>query len=247
MVINMKKNSLEVYRYNPTIDFELNEVLDVNSLSTSPWWKSLEVFVDGIKNMKDFISKLQYYYKARTVTTIRVCPGIKDLMKDVIVVKMPYDVMFKVDWNSETEHLDYWVYVTDDRCKDTIVSHPPTQYTDIKNKSSLFADKLNVKFQLPITFKSHNLRILTLDSFYHNENPFKVMPGVIKMKKNEFETSRLNINTFFPLKSGEYYIKAGTPICYLYFPDGVKIINKLDVNKQITKTPLKRNLIGNRS
>jgi hypothetical protein len=207
-------------RFNNIDDREslLEEMISPISSSKSKWFESFPVIRGGFKSVPKLLNFIKENVLSKgqsdsfeseildnnSYTTIRACPGIKLLFKNSFLVKCPCDVHIRFD-----EKLHTFISTCSDPQLCITSCHVPDQYKTPKH--SLFQNKHNIKFELPICLQTDSTAIF-LQPTYHEDVPFEVLPGVVQMK--EFN---LNINTMFNFDKGDYFIKKGTPLCYIYF------------------------------
>ena len=199
----------------PNVDIE--KYISTASPSSSPWWRGLPSMIDNIKNVKDWINVSE---KGTTGSTIKSCPGILDLLKISYVVKLPCDFILEIDKLDGPGDPDWrW------RAPDALLNvegHSRNQYSS--SEEQIFKNETNIKFKFPVHLTSKKkLTFMVNSPDYHNEVPFKVMPGVMKINANI--ALPLNINVMFPIPRQEavsYFFKAGTPIAYLISLNGYR-------------------------
>lgn len=230
-------DKIEFINRDPKIYMELNDVLDISALRTSSWYQNLDSFVHpDIKSFKDFLKNLDRFFRFPKYTTAKACPGIGQLMKNSVVVKSPIDFCFKV----KQEHQDgedilrFVYYYSDSDMKDYCVNHFDFQY---KSKDGYMDDYFNIKIQLPVDMASNDSQMILVEPLYHKVNEFRTLPGVITLNKT-YSQSQVNVNTMWHFPKGtqekEYLIKAGTPLAYMYFPNGVRVKDRVtNMNKKV--------------
>ena len=191
--------------------------------SKSLWWESLDVFIGKSRDVVDYFNKVKYnivkgvYAQEEAETrlrdvpyTARVCPGIGDLFKDMLVVKTPCDFHLTItpDGVPIANAVDPDLFF--------ISSHSPRQFHTMKN--NLFENKINVKFCTNVLMRSTKpLRGIYLPPSYHANHEFDVLPGVIDYNRKPLD---LNINTVFDVPEKEnktYFFREGTPLAYVWF------------------------------
>jgi len=167
-------------------------------------------------------------------SSARTCPGIVDLLDQSIIVHCPTDVHISINTNGEY----YWNSPSNELIN--ISSHPREQYIAEDNK--LFKDKINIKFNLGLRLSTDNdIQWVYLQPQYHYDAPWEVVHGV--MKGNHTSTELLNINTFVKINENEQtdlFIPAGTPLCYIWFSEPVKLVH----NNGIQKTDFITKFVG---
>jgi len=186
---------------------DIDEILQICTPSSSSWFDSLPVLKQfrSIKNwMQEGLSK---NISNSLPKTAKVCPGIKDLFKHTVLIKLPCDVLLETfsdgryTWATPNSDINL-----------NITSHPYFQYTS--EKSNLFKDKLQIKFNLPVQLcGDKNLEVIFLNPYYHKSQPYEIVPGYLKISSSK--KSELPLNTFFPITDKVYHFKAGEIIAYM--------------------------------
>jgi len=217
-----------------------------NTAKTScPWFKALE----GIGNIKKSFVELKRKFFNNEIDerqaereidlstrhiTARYCPGIANILDQSIVVHCPADLHISIDSNGKF----YWNSASNDLIK--ITTHTQEQF--VAENNVLFKDKIVIKFNLPLRVSTDNdIQWLFLQPQYHYDAPWEVVHGV--MKGNHTSTELLNINTFVKINENEQtdlFIPAGTPLCYIWFSEPVKLVH----NNGIQKTDFITKFVG---
>lgn len=213
-----------------TGNVELSSYLQPCTTKSSPWWNSLDLYVQGAKDLAGWfnqsIRRGGDLWKTDTPYTIKVCPGIGDLFKASYLVVWPCDCILSItgsDRNNFRFHYKNSNYDSDLSLAG-FYSHPPTQWES--HFSDIYHGMANLKIELPIMlWSSKPTPMMFVNPDYHlNHVPYTVMPGIVTCKHDK--VYNLNINTMFPLpgpgETATYEFKQGTPICYLTFMNGRK-------------------------
>lgn len=223
-----KLNDLET----PLIDLFIEPCIP----TTSSWFSSLDFFVEkGVKGVSDMLVRWKdgvlngqvpwdIFEKSSSKTTVKNCPGIKDLFKNTYIVKAPCDFHFYV------KNQDGQSNMICNASSDELMSfeqHPDVQFKN--HKSNLFDGRMNLKITLPILLDTEST-YLFLQPTYHNQIPFEILNGVISPENGQ--ELGLNINTLVQQVDQEYMIPKGTVLCYLYFHDKVKLMHRKKAKKK---------------
>lgn len=202
--------------------------------STSNWYKSLTIFQNSrAKNAKEFLKELignVYNNKVSPEAadvmfqgplTIRQCPGVKDLLNRSFLIKCPTDVYLTL--SDDKEFVTQSLSSDQSICK--VDSHPKQQWQP-NNQHNYFEGKINLKFSLDVSVStSNNIPWIFTQPMYHGNPPFTVIPGMIA--KPYSNGTGLIINTFIDAndvdKDGGLFIKSGTPIAYMVFPEKMNL------------------------
>lgn len=236
------KFTMDEFNNNLNPDLHFKDFVEKAVHTTCPFIKSLKSFLFDQKNIPSFFSeeKTKYYISGKTYlpafdssyTTAKFCPGIKDLLKNSYLIKLPFDCHITLNhegeffWNSPSEEYHF-----------NISSHRVEQfYTE--GSSTLFNNRINIKFELPI-YLSGDSSFIFLQPSYHNEVPWEIVNGVMSSENAKF--MKLNIVTFFPRpapgKFDHHFIKAGTVLSYIWFPQTTKFIFDKNIsNNRFKKT-----------
>jgi hypothetical protein len=184
--------------------------------STSKWWSSLTVFNRGYKNIKTYFKDLvDGQFNEPMKSTIKMCPGILDLLENCWLVTSPCDFLLypkngSVVWDrAHSELINFY-------------QHPKDEFYSKQN--NLFEGKSNLKITLPIMFKVPT-HCLFLQSTYHNNVFWNVVNGVLTPET--LPVNPLSINTMIDDSIDEVFaIKKGTVLCYLWFPEKVQFVHQ---------------------
>ena len=212
--------------------YDLSEIAVQNAPNTSSWLSTISPLIGGYNTVKEWFTNFKSENYTEVPTTIRVCPGIGDLMRKSLLIKFHHDLLLET-----FEHETSFKWRVPEAGGNTKVEmHHPMQY--ISSKSNLFTDKINVKLVLPINFHcALNNHLMFLDPYYHTSIPYSVMPGLIQNVNGSLNETAINL--LFPRKNETYYFKAGDPLCYLLNLNGdSKLKQKKNNTKLVRKTML---------
>lgn len=241
----------------PTIPSEnpemyLSLMLEKATPKNSGWFSSMSPHVDAktkcpMGNFKDtffanakklFSGKISQNKFEKEMSeqggTVRKCPGILDLFRNSYLVKAPCDIIICA--GSE----QVIAQPSDLKLMSTEI-HGRHQFTS--NDSPKFADKINIKFCLPIyasTKGDKSLMFMTLQPQYHNENydlPLTVLNGIVGPEYLGYK-EQININTMVDYPTGDdtvdIFIPKGTVLSYLWFNEPVEF----EYDSTITENPV---------
>jgi hypothetical protein len=209
----------EHYSYENLID----EFVEQGGTSSCPFMRGLKAF-SSMSPVKKYSEIKERFWRGelspdeisreftQKTSTAKVCPGIRDLMNNAIVVKAPCDMHISV-----TPEGRFMANVVNDE----IISFNSHDRQQFQGTEIDYSDKINLKFEMELMFKPQ-CDMIYLQPMYHGNVPFTVMNGVIK----KGTTQPLNINTLFDIpKEGiqHHYIKKGTALCYFWSTDKMKI------------------------
>ena len=220
--------------YQVTDEFKqihsIEEVAVPCAPATSSWFSSIPFFLDKGKNLKDWFEKTVLSNQDFPVS-VKACPGISDLFKSSVLLKFHQEVLLQT--NEEGQHR----WRTPQEYNGVgIASHSSDQFTSDKN--SLFQDKINIKFLVPVNFHTpKNQKIMFLNPTYHCEAPYIVMPGLIQQIYQPGTPPVTPINTLFPKVNATYHFKVGDPLAYIFNTGGDnKLVEKNNSNKMVRNT-----------
>lgn len=227
------KNLYYAYSPNASVDIssiDINEFIQPCTPSSSEWFSSLDFFLDGYKSINDRFSDMKRKMVQGVMpptelqgdhvwTTIKNCPGIKDLFKTTYLIKAPCDIHISILRDNNSDQL----HVIPNYASEGLVSVTSMEDSAYKSRTSkVLKDTIAVRFTLPILLKSQE-DYVTMDPQYHETNPpWRVTNGVMSSGYQ----GPLQVNTFFPNQEGDYLIKKDTVLAYYYFHKKVKL--KLD-------------------
>ena len=223
---------MTVYYYPDKVfkeKYDIEEAVIPCTPQSSQWLSTIPLLVGGFKTVKEWFTKFNHHSFDDVPTTIRVCPGIKDLMQQSVLIKFHHDLLL------ETYEDDNFKWRTPEAGGNIRVEmHPSLQY--MSEKSQLFRDQVNVKLIIPINFHSKG-PLMFLNPYYHQKQPYSVMPGLItNINGNLPETA---INLMFPRMNATYHFKRGEPLCYGLNLNGTnKLVEKQNNIKLVRKEML---------
>ena len=207
-------------------DVEFNDIFTPCHAKTPSWFQEMGFYLNGSKSVLDLWSKLDQARKqeAEAFTTVRACPGFRDLFKHSYLVKFPCDLLFETKedggytWKTPSSENILGVY-----------SHNSAQMV------SPVSDKyLIIKFELPFFMSGRGTRLVFMDPIYYKQQPYIVCPGVVELMSNDRGLG-FNILTFFEKKDATYHFQQGDPVCLIYFPDRIQVKEKPDMREFIKK------------
>jgi hypothetical protein len=143
----------------------------------------------------------------RSITTVRICPGLMDSMSLGFVIPMPCDLELKLDFEQNGAPI-VKVSFGNKELISNVVSHPPVQYQELLEKEG--NDWINIKINTQIIVQSSgNVFMVYTKPFYENSNLFEAIPGTVDHALQH----QLHFNLKWKVKKpGTYMIKAGTPM-----------------------------------
>jgi hypothetical protein len=142
------------------------------------------------------------------VQTVKVCPSFPEYFSQGIVVPMWADTTLIYD-----EMTTEWKWTSGMPSRGnpfTVETHPPAQFTQYV-KPTFQGEKGNFvfKFNSPWRIRTpKGYSVLQLPLYYHFNNEFSVLPGVIH---TDFHTE-INQQVVYYGKGKEIFIKRGTPL-----------------------------------
>ena len=187
---------------------------------TSCWWSKLKSTIDD-----GFNSQLEYvlnFHKngntniVDTRATAKQCPAINSILSNSYLIKSPSDIIITVN-------KDCGFLYNSSNNKIQIKIHPTYQFHTDDGKG-LFNDKMNLKFELPISIRTDNIPWIFMQPMYHNNIWFDVATGVIDGRYTKGQP--LSINVLVDIPKGEpvtYEIKAGDVLAYMWLPEKVEL------------------------
>lgn len=194
-----------VYNYNmsskPKIEFicdipglsQIEEIVPRQSKNYTPdWWKNIPA--------------------KENIPTIKMCPSFPDFFSSGYVVPMWQDV--KLKYNKEDDQY-YW----EEAIPNTFLPvriHQNKQFMSYVNNASVLGSNYNFIFKLESPWKiitSPGYSVLQLPLFYHFNNDFSALPGII----DSDITNTLNVQITYHKQGEDLIIERGTPLA-MYFP-----------------------------
>ena len=176
------------------------------------WFSNLCPFKNKKRNVvdayKELNNKWDLIYK-----TIKICPGINHLFNNSIALKFPCDLIV------ETTKEGKWFF---NRPSDliSVESHDSHQYED----SGPLKDYIVLKFSLPILFQAPKNKVIFIDPIYFNQQPYKVLPGVINF--NNHNPLTLSVIVTFNKENKIYYFKHNEIMALMFFNEQVQLQEK---------------------
>jgi len=212
------------YKFDWLSEDDLPSFLEKCSKSKVPWWKNLKPFVGLFKNhMQYFAEKAMAYFSnieikqdEGIITTVKSCPAITDgILDKCFLVKAPCDIFIAIK--------DYkFYYEVPEASLLKVTSHSHEQfYTE---KDNPFENKMNIKFELPLTIGIKKVPYIFLHPQYHKQDyPFEVLNG--SLDGTIFDRHALNINTMIDINKApkEMLIKKGTVLAYLWTAESLEL------------------------
>ena len=216
----------------------IDDYISTGKTSKCPWHNALTPLSNGISSIKQYLGleskniiNKGFTSNSRAQTTMKVCPGINDILNNCLLIKLPTDLHLTLHDNG-TKFI--WKTPDGTPCIE-IESHHPDQWTPKDPNLNLFKNKQNIKFMFPLQIGS-DVPYIFLQPQFHNNVPFTVINGAVDGKYKK--SNNLNINTFFECTGNDenYFLKAGTVIAYIWFPEKVKMV----YNNKLPLMPLHR-------
>jgi len=194
------------------LSIQFEDVMSPCHSGTPSWWRKLDFYRNKSKSVLDMWTKLSQEEKQEVegFTTVRACPGFRELFKNSYLLKFPSDLLLETTadgeftWKTPGEEGLLRVYF---HTPDQIGSQISDNYTIIK-------------FILPFLIAGKGTKALFLDPIYYKDQPFKISPGVMELKGNNIGMP-FNVIVFFEKKDATYHFQKGEPICIVYFSDRV--------------------------
>lgn len=205
------------------------EVIEPLTSRTSSWLNSIPFFRDferTYSNKRDALNNFSKWKSpgGEAPTTIRFCPGIKNLFNNSVLVRWPCDFLIHNDngilsWNSPDGGL-------------LKVSH----HLGYQYKADNF-NFTNFKITVPCAITSNKpLDIIPLQPFYHSQENLDVVipPGVVTTSSNvDF---MLTINFMLSNTAKSYTFNKGDPMVYLYANEPFKLVSNNDPIRPYQRT-----------
>ena len=207
------------YHWNWTndtlMDEDLNQFIEVGNKKNNAWWRNLKSLSSVYKTHKEIFKNIALRYfnygettELSTMATAKTCPAIgRGLLDKIILIKLPCDAMISINEKGQT----YWNTMNADRL--VIRTHSTEQF--YTTKENPFENKVNIKFELPISFSAHKDTYMFLQPQFHKQNyPCQVLNGSVN-----YDRIQIIVNTLIdiPKEQTEYYLKEGTVIAYMWF------------------------------
>jgi len=208
------------FYYAPRGDFDLDFARDICTPcrnNNPPWYKDMGFFLQGAKSVKDYWSKLSQPNKlqAEAFTTIKACPGFRDLFANSFIIKFPCDLLLET---KEDGGFTWKIPSSDEILK--IMNHNSEQMVSpVTDKYLVF------KFELPYLMAGKGNTLVFMDPIYWKEQPYKVVPGVVKLH----DVNRglgFSVLIFIEKKDSVYHFKKGEPMALLYMPEKTQMVQK---------------------
>ena len=144
------------------------------------------------------------------------CPGIINLKSKGFIVRNHSDINLKIldkdggyEWNTPSN----WIEMSDGICENTITHHFEGSLHQFMNDWPKDTLLIVLKINLPWYVKiPKGWELIMVDPFYKDDYRFTVCPGIFEP---ELGLAKLNIPVHWHSTSGEFMIKAGTPIAQL--------------------------------
>jgi len=199
------------YDYIEDYDIDFEEVVSPCSKKKPQWWKDMSFYLRGFNTVKDYWSSLtqQQKLQAEAFTTVKACPGFRDLFANAYLIKFPCDILVETTADGG---FTWKVPSSQEILK--LVSHNSEQMVS-------HIDKFVFKFELPFLMAG-DAQLIFMDPTYYKEQPYQVCPGVVKLHSNTRGLG-LNVLTFFDKRDATYHFKKDEPMAMLYFPTSCKV------------------------
>lgn len=230
------QNFEELHVHTP----ELSDVIVPCSAVSSPWWKGLPSFTNGMKSMKDVIKNLsiEKFHKMGEKRrnefrwagaspgekkTMKWCPGVTQLFETSFMLKCPCDVTIQIN-----RSMDFVVH----NSVDDILGVGGHQFDQMRSEYNMFKGKFNIKFTLPVrTSNDQNIPYIFTNPSYHADTIWDVIPGVIG--KRYTKGLPLIVNTLVDVNDlvfdeddiATIEIKKGAVLSYIWFPEKMKLVH----------------------
>ena len=221
-----KKKHLEYYfdgdLNSPEISEEvIGEFITPAVPKTSCWWSKLKSTInDGFNSQLDYVRHLHLNGNtniSNTRATAKICPAINSILSNSYLIKSSSDIIITVFKDAS------FLYNSPSNIGN-ISSHGAEQFHTDDGKG-LFNDKMNLKFELPISIRTDNIPWIFMQPMYHNNMWFDVASGVIDGKYTKGQPLNINVLVDIP-KTDEpvtYEIKAGDVLAYMWLPEKVAL------------------------
>ena len=211
----------------------------VSKDSGCPFHK-MQTFYSGAKNyfqdivtnqIHKFIGNSNEMSKSYLTTgTLKVCPGVSELLKNSFVLRSPCDIIITYNAHREIQvsYSSYPLPMFD-------ISQHPIGQTQLDDGTNLLDNRLFLKFTAPFFMQSPNW--IPMTPTWHKNVPWKIASGVVSGMHPPIIFMEL------PLLENEEYmhleINSGDPLAYIYFTE--KVSKKL--KQKNMKLPLRRNFL----
>jgi len=208
------------FYYAPKGDFDLDFIKDVcTPCNTTPpaWWKNKGFFLRGAKSVKDYWARLTQPQKlqAEAFTTVKACPGFRDLFSNSYLIKFPCDVLLE----TKADGGFTWKVPSSENIINIMNHNSEQMVSPITDKYLVF------KFELPYLMAGKGNTLIFMDPIYWKEQPYTVCPGVVKLHDNNRGLG-FSVLVFIEKKDEVYHFKQGEPMALLYSPDKTKLVPK---------------------
>jgi hypothetical protein len=207
---------MNIYYQHLSLNEDQYDLEDFIKYKNNPnWWKRLNIFKNGKKNLMDYISSYGLQgLNSSSHLTAKVCPSFHSVFKNSIILKSPSEIIFEVTQNSIN-------WVTSNPLI-TIDYHPEDQIPEYLGEKYFF-----IKFKLPFIFISDKKCSYVIQNpTLYNDVFYEVCPGQIELESNK--SINLNVITLVkkPLigKKEIYTIKAGESLAMLTFSEKINSI-----------------------
>lgn len=211
----------------------LKKIIQPGTPASSCWWKNLkaksglnksyEEYLKGLhekvfyQHDEESINQVNSGFMGITVSTIKQCPAVIGILKNVFVVTAPCDINITVDGHGN--------FLSNFKIPGygSISIHDKSQYENSNASCDIFKDKINIKISLNVYFKTKNT-YLYMPPVYHQSHPdLEVLTGMIEGSKTHTRGrkeigSELNINTMVKVQGDEIKtisIKQGDVLAYI--------------------------------
>ena len=152
--------------------------------------------------------------------SVRTCPAFIDLFKNSFLVRAPQDLFFHYDDNGNCQ------WGSADSMKANLTPFNSISSFSFKDQmggswENFYSLKINFEVQV---IPDRKMTCVYLDPMYHldEHSPFTAMTGSFSIHPKLY--AGLNVNLFIAKSmvapNQTISILEGTPLCYLYFPDG---------------------------
>lgn len=202
---------------NKDIGFDIKDSVGPLRKNTPDWWKDLNVFQNGAKNIKEFFEKFNWdvFSDAEIFTTVKVCPGMRQHFDNSILLKFPCDVVLETNVDGG--------YRFKSSNKDLFISAHHEDQAPAIGKDFIII-KFVVNFSLMSSKKS---QMSFVDPIMFKDQPYRASPGCVYC----FEEPVLpNFICFFPKENERYYFKAGDPMAIIQFSDPIESFTQKDLS-----------------
>ena len=203
---------------------------DYPAAKTSNWFRKMPKRIpDERRPAKIVADNIRQGFKERlglVNTSIKTCPGIKDLLVQTLVVKAPCDIDVLRVTPEE-------VGLKDGRPENILLAVPASEYIVFQeghtqsqfthDADPTFKDHLNLKLDSRLSLICpKDVDVTFMQPLFHNPNaPWKIIPGTFKFPQNKLVG--LLLNAFVPSKIKSFRINYGDALFYAMFSKPVKV------------------------